>query len=84
MSVNLSGKSGHNVDMDEYVETYIVRPLKTYATGNCIICIEITLFGSLLEYLVLDDTFTQMYTKFGVTLCIYLALDIPSTSVYSD
>ena len=39
MSVNLSGKSGHNVDMDEYVETYIVRPLKTYATGNCIICI---------------------------------------------
>ena len=33
MSVNISGKRGHNVDMDEYVETYIVRPLKTYATG---------------------------------------------------
>jgi hypothetical protein len=34
MSVNLSGKSGHNLDLDEYVETYIVRPLKTYATGT--------------------------------------------------
>ena len=33
MSVNISGKRGHNVDMDEYLETYIVRPLKTYATG---------------------------------------------------
>lgn len=33
MSVNLSGKRGHNVDLDEYVETYIVRPLKIYATG---------------------------------------------------
>jgi hypothetical protein len=34
MSVNLSGKRSQNVDMVEYVETYIVRPLKTYATGN--------------------------------------------------
>ena len=33
--VNLKGKSGHNVDLDEYVETYIVRPLKTYLTGMC-------------------------------------------------
>lgn len=33
MSVNLSGKRGHNVDLDEYVETYIVRPLKNYTTG---------------------------------------------------
>jgi hypothetical protein len=32
-TVNVSGKAGHNVDLDEYVETYIVRPLKTYATG---------------------------------------------------
>ena len=34
MSVNLNGKQGHNIDMDEYVETYIVRPLKTYASGK--------------------------------------------------
>ena len=34
-TVNLKGKSGHNVDLDEYVETYIVRPLKTYLTGMC-------------------------------------------------
>ena len=34
MSVNLSGKQGHNIDMDEYVETYMVRPLKVYASGK--------------------------------------------------
>ena len=34
-TINLSGKAGHNVDLDEYVETYIVRPLKTYVTGKC-------------------------------------------------
>ena len=34
MSVNLSEKQGHNMDMDEYVETYMVRPLKVYASGN--------------------------------------------------
>lgn len=33
-SVNISGKRGHNLDMDEYVETYVVRPLKTYSTGT--------------------------------------------------
>ena len=27
-SVNISGKRGHNLDMDEYLETYVVRPLK--------------------------------------------------------
>ena len=32
-SVNLSRERGHNVDLDEYVETYIVRPLKIYVTG---------------------------------------------------
>jgi ankyrin repeat protein len=33
-TVNLNGKSGHNLDLDEYVETHIVRPLKTYVTGK--------------------------------------------------
>ena len=32
-SVNISGKRGHNLDMDEHVETYVVRPLKVYLTG---------------------------------------------------
>ena len=34
MSVNMSGKQGHNIDLDEYVETYLVRPLKNYTTGK--------------------------------------------------
>lgn len=34
-TINLSGKAGHSVDLNEYVETYIVRPLKTYVTGKC-------------------------------------------------
>ena len=33
-TVNLSGRVGHNLDLDEYVETYIVRPLKIYVTGE--------------------------------------------------
>ena len=33
-TVNRSGKVGHNLDLDEYVETYIVRPLKTYVSGK--------------------------------------------------
>jgi hypothetical protein len=33
-TVNPSGKVGHNLDLDEYVETYIVRPLKTYVSGK--------------------------------------------------
>ena len=31
--INMNGKGGHNLDMDEYAETYVVKPLKTYATG---------------------------------------------------
>ncbi len=33
-TINISGKRGHNLDLDEYVETYIVRPLKMYSSGN--------------------------------------------------
>ncbi len=32
-TVNLSGKDGHDIDLDEFVETYIVQPLKQYASG---------------------------------------------------
>lgn len=35
-TVNLTGNSGHNLDLDEYVETYVIRPLKEYATGKYI------------------------------------------------
>ena len=31
-TVNLNEKIGHNIDLDEYVKTYIVRPLKTYVS----------------------------------------------------
>ncbi|RUA04433.1 MAG: hypothetical protein DSY43_06265, partial [Gammaproteobacteria bacterium] len=34
-TVNLSGKDGTDIDLDEFVETYIVRPLKQYASGKC-------------------------------------------------
>ena len=33
-SVDLSGKRGHNIALDECVETYVVRPMKTYASGT--------------------------------------------------
>ncbi len=33
-SVSVTGKSGHNIALDEWVETYLVRPLKSYASGN--------------------------------------------------
>lgn len=33
-SVNLTRKNRRNIDLDEYVKTYIVQPLKNYATGN--------------------------------------------------
>jgi hypothetical protein len=33
-SVAVKGRNGHNIAMDEYVETYLVKPLKMYATGH--------------------------------------------------
>lgn len=33
-TVNVSGKDGHGIDLDEFVETYIVQPLKQYASGK--------------------------------------------------
>ena len=41
-SVSLKGRHGHNIALDEWVESYLVRPLKNYASGkhchkpNCI------------------------------------------------
>ncbi|CAB4012756.1 Hypothetical predicted protein [Paramuricea clavata] len=46
-TVKVSGKAGHNVDLDEYVETYIVRPLKTYATGHTSVQMCQRLMGNL-------------------------------------
>ncbi|CAB4018428.1 GA-binding subunit beta-1 isoform X2 [Paramuricea clavata] len=46
-TVNLSGKRGHNVDMDEYVESYVVRPLKTYSTGHTSVQMCKRLMGNL-------------------------------------
>ena len=33
-SIAVKGKVGHNLAMDEYVETYLVKPLKMYTTGH--------------------------------------------------
>ena len=33
-SISLSGKEGHDLAMDEFVEEHLVRPLKAYVTGN--------------------------------------------------
>ena len=33
-SVSVVGRKGHNVANDEYVETYLVKPLKMYCTGR--------------------------------------------------
>jgi hypothetical protein len=31
MSISMNGRQGHNVAIDEYVETAMVRPLKVYS-----------------------------------------------------
>lgn len=36
-SVSVTGKSGHNIGLDEWVEAHLVQPLKNYASGTCII-----------------------------------------------
>ena len=33
-SVSVHGKQGHNIARDEWVETYLVQPLKNYASGE--------------------------------------------------
>ena len=38
-SVSLSGKEGHDLAMDEFVEEHLVKPLKTYVSGNDFVCI---------------------------------------------
>ena len=33
-SISIKGNKGANIDLDEYVETYIVQPLKNYVSGK--------------------------------------------------
>ena len=33
-SVNVSGGEGHNIAYDEFMETFVVRPMKSYVTGK--------------------------------------------------
>ena len=42
-SINVKGKQGHCLALDEWVETYMVLPLKKYASGNVCLIITITL-----------------------------------------
>ena len=32
-SISLNGKEGHNLALDECVESFVVQPMKNYATG---------------------------------------------------
>ena len=32
-SISLNGKEGHNLALDEWVESFVVQPMKNYATG---------------------------------------------------
>lgn len=34
-SISMKGNKGANIDLDEYVETCIVQPLKNYVSGEC-------------------------------------------------
>lgn len=36
-SVGVKDRDGHNIDLDESVETYLVQPLKNYASGLSIL-----------------------------------------------
>ena len=44
--VNVSGKVNHNVAFDEYMETFVVRPLKSYVSGKTIIKVLKAISGS--------------------------------------
>ena len=45
-SVNVSGKVNHNVAFDEYMETFVVRPLKSYISGKTTIRVLKAISGS--------------------------------------
>ena len=55
-SISLSGKEGHDLAMDEFVEEHLVKPLKSYVTGksNCL-CIYLILATLLFMYNVHDN-----------------------------
>lgn len=46
-SVSVKGNQGHSIALDEYVETYIVKPLKMYASGHSSITVLSNLCCSL-------------------------------------
>ena len=46
-SINISGKVGHGIEMDAYVETEIVKPLKSYASGHSTVIMCERIMGSL-------------------------------------
>ena len=46
-SVNLSGGNGHNLAFDEFMETFVVRPLKSYVSGKTALKVLNAISGSL-------------------------------------
>ena len=46
-SVNVSGREGHNIAFDEFMETFVVRPLKSYASGKTTVKVLKAISGSI-------------------------------------
>ena len=46
-SVNLSGKKGHGIELDGFVESEVVQPLKKYASGHTTVTMCERLMASL-------------------------------------
>ena len=46
-SVNVSGRAGHNIAFDEFMETFVVRPLKNYASGKTTVKVLKAISGSI-------------------------------------
>ena len=46
-SVNVSGGKGHNVAFDEFMEMFVVRPLKSYVSGKTTLKVLNAISGSL-------------------------------------
>ena len=46
-SINLSGKVGHGIELDAFVESEIVRPLKMYSSGHTTVKMYELIMGNL-------------------------------------
>jgi hypothetical protein len=61
-SIAVKGRVGHNIAMDEYVETYLVKPLKMYATGHTSIKVLKMLSSSSQLFKQVRDSYVQGFS----------------------